>query len=768
MTASNKKEKYVAQTILGVVFPILAASIELTTGICRNTFFDPLPNIWSCLVFALIPIGNAMVLYGLAHPTEKSLSRLMLANGISIGVSAYFSLTFVTLLPVSMLASLIGIGLCGLTPFFALVCACRLRTRLLAMRGKYEISSPERLGSLGGIAGFLLLLPIGLSALTTDVALNWIENGNVEFREKGIHWLENYGSKSVLAHLAAGRRLGYYTWGSSYGLFDDWNRRSSVTPELLYRLTGRSFPQLDQPTWRSGRPLWNPFKIYTPTPRRGTEGLSLSESVIDGWADGDGVVGYLEWTMVVRNDGPRTQEAVSTIQLPKGATVSRVTLWVNGEEREAAFAAKAKVTEAYQRVVRRKRDPILITTDGLDRIQVRCFPVLPRDHMRFRIGISLPLELESPTRAVLPLPFFVDRNFSLPDKTRHHLWIESRGTLDLPGKNVAASLTREGKNRLEVRISGSELPNIASAIKVSRQDISTVWNAWDENELPVVGTLKNTVTGHQPAVVVLDGSWAMRSRWDEVLGLLENASHVRQVFLADKDVQEFEFDTPESRTRTLQFLRQFKPNRGRDNVTALRAAWSTASRTADSRIIWIHAPQPYALSTIATLWRPFNRSDAPGLIDAPMMVGPNVVVDELPQLKNVHSVPLIGNDSSNFWKRVAQIDTLPFELAQGSPPVHAYQASRHLTRIWALQHIHQQLDKGREWDDLVPIAEHYRIVSPVSGAVVLETNAQYRQAGLQAPKNNLPQTATPATLLLLVGLVLLASGGLLTRYRVHA
>jgi len=489
MTASNKKEKYVAQTILGVVFPVLAASIELTTGICRATFLDPLPNIWSCLVFALIPISNAMVLYGLAHPTEKSLSRLMLANGISIGVSAYFSLTFLTLLPVSMLASLIGIGLCGLTPFFALVCACRLRTRLLAMRGKYEISSPERLGSLGGIAGFLLLLPIGLSALTTDVALNWIENGNVEFREKGIHWLENYGSTSVLAHLAAGRRIGYYAWGSSYGLFDDWNRRSSVTPELLYRLTGRSFPQLDQPTWRSGRPLWNPFKIYTPTPRRGTEGLSLSESVIDGWADGDGMVGYLEWTMVVRNDGPRTQEAVSTIQLPKGATVSRVTLWVNGEEREAAFAAKAKVTEAYQRVVRRKRDPILITTDGLDRIQVRCFPVLPRDHMRFRIGISLPLELESPTRAVLPLPFFVDRNFSLPDKTRHHLWIESRGTLDLPVKNVSASLTREGKNRLEARISGSELPNIASAIKVSRQDISTVWNAWDENELPVVGTL---------------------------------------------------------------------------------------------------------------------------------------------------------------------------------------------------------------------------------------------------------------------------------------
>jgi len=499
--------------------------------------------------------------------------------------------------------------------------------------------------------------------------------------------------------------------------------------------------------------------------RQGTDGLSLEESVIDGWADGDGMVGYLEWTMVVRNHGSRNREAVSTIQLPKGATVSRVTLWVNGEEREAAFAAKAKVTEAYQRVVRRKRDPILVTTDGLDRIQVRCFPVLRGDSMRFRIGISMPLDLDSSTQAVLPLPFFVNRNFNLPDKTRHHLWIESRGILELPLEGAAVSLASDGKNRLEASISGSKLPDIASAIRVSRQDVSTVWNTWDDGELAVVGTLKKTTARQRPAVVVIDGSWAMRSRWNEVLNLLENAPHVRRVFLADKDVREFAFSTPESRTRTLHSLRNYEPNQGRDNVTALRTAWSTASRIADSQIIWIHAPQPYALSTI--LWRPFNRSDGPGLVDVPVMIGPNVLVDELPQLTSVHSVPLIGKDSDNFWKRVARIETLPFDLGQGSPPVNAHQTSRHLTRIWALQQIHQKLDEGIEWDDLVSIAEHYRIVSPVSGAVVLETNAQYREAGLQVPKNNLPQTATPALLLLMVGLVLLVSGGLLTRYRVR-
>ena len=45
--------------VLGIIFPGLAASFELATGFCRDTFFDPLPNVWSCLVFALISLNLA-------------------------------------------------------------------------------------------------------------------------------------------------------------------------------------------------------------------------------------------------------------------------------------------------------------------------------------------------------------------------------------------------------------------------------------------------------------------------------------------------------------------------------------------------------------------------------------------------------------------------------------------------------------------------------------------------------------------------------------
>ena len=81
------------------------------------------------------------------------------------------------------------------------------------------------------------------------------------------------------------------------------------------------------------------------------KGLSLFSSKIDGSVDANGAVGYMQWTLVFRNESPVQREARAEVQLPPGAVVSRLTLWVNGEPREAAFAGKGKVRQAYQQVV---------------------------------------------------------------------------------------------------------------------------------------------------------------------------------------------------------------------------------------------------------------------------------------------------------------------------------------------------------------------------------------------------------------------------------
>ena len=99
--------------------------------------------------------------------------------------------------------------------------------------------------------------------------------------------------------------------------------------------------------------------------------------------------------MDFKNQSNFQREARAKIKLPPGAVVSRLTLWINDEEREAAFAARGKVTEAYTQVVRRRRDPVLVTTAGPDRILVQCFPVPPDGRtMKIRIGITAPLVIE--------------------------------------------------------------------------------------------------------------------------------------------------------------------------------------------------------------------------------------------------------------------------------------------------------------------------------------------------------------------------------------
>ena len=119
------------------------------------------------------------------------------------------------------------------------------------------------------------------------------------------------------------------------------------------------------------------------------------------------------------NDAPVQREARAELALPPGGVVSRVTLWIDGVEHEAAFAGRDVSRRAYERVVRARRDPILVTASAPDRILVQCFPVQPNGGvMKARIGITAPLQLARRTAGTLGLPYFTQRNFDVPPASR--------------------------------------------------------------------------------------------------------------------------------------------------------------------------------------------------------------------------------------------------------------------------------------------------------------------------------------------------------------
>jgi hypothetical protein len=84
----------------------------------------------------------------------------------------------------------------------------------------------------------------------------------------------------------------------------------------------------------------------------------------------------------------------------------------------------------------------------------------------------------------------------------------------------------------------------------------------------------------------------------------------------------------------------------------------------------------------------------------------------------------------------------------------ASKASLHLARLWGSEEI-GRLTHARKTDEAMRLAGTYQLVTPVSGAVVLETRQQYERAGLEAsPADSVPMVPEPASgALVIVGIV---------------
>jgi hypothetical protein len=125
----------------------------------------------------------------------------------------------------------------------------------------------------------------------------------------------------------------------------------------------------------------------------------------------------------------------------------------------------------------------------------------------------------------------------------------------------------------------------------------------------------------------------------------------------------------------------------------------------------------------------------------------------------VHPVPRAADLSQDlavllksFWNPAGTFD-LVREHASTAPPngdAVAVKASLHLARLWANDEI-KRLRKMRREQEAIELATRYQLVTPVSGAVVLETDEQYRQTGLEpADPTLVPAIPEPQTWVLLI------------------
>jgi len=742
----------------GVIMPAISITVEASTRICAEVFFDPIPTTWHLILVIFVPLAQLQVWFALRRGTPDRLRLAGFINAIVIGISIFYSIVYLSILPLAFVTVLIGLGFLPLAPYFSLVAALMMRYKLnrIAATSPPKPFAIKKRGLVVGLGTSLALLGvIELPSTLTRIGLQKAVSDSPQTRAEGIRFLRQYGNKDALL------RSCYNQSGIATDLIGfAFLMGNPVTPsqaqKIYYRVTGETFDS-SLPPERIGGRIIPQDTVDRDFDQGGSrihgklKGLSLANSKLEASIDADGGVGYMEWTLVFRNDSTDQREARAQVQLPPGGVVSRLSLWVNGEPREAAFAGRGKVTQAYQQVaIRQRRDPVLVTTAGRDRILVQCFPVPPNGgEMKIRFGITLPLPLAEPNIAQLLLPYFADRNFRIADDVYHAIRIKSKTRLRPFNETLGPNM--EGDDFiLAGSIRDEELAQGRSAVLVDRSDIQEMWSKDPfEKGFIVQQRIEERTPAHlQRIVLVVDTSATLlQNRW-QVQSAVKSLPREFDVKLVLADAEIIGADKwlenmvagPEAINSVLDYA-DFAG--GADNVPALLKAWDLAAeKPGNNAIVWIHDPQRLLIGAPEELMQRWNnRPYGPTLYSVQATRGADEIERVLDGLDEVKSVARTGNLEQDlkylFARLTGSIKT--YEYVRSSKKLdpkltsEGVETSDHLARLWANDEVARILaPRNVEFqDEAITLAAQYQLVTPVTGAVVLETEQQYKANDLK-------------------------------------
>lgn len=757
----------------GVILPAAAFLVELATGLCASAFFDPIPTWGHALAVVAVPAINYL-LWTAARRDDPPSPWLMTAAGAAMAIAFVYSIIFLPLLPIALIGILIGLGLLPWSPVLALIASAKLAGRWIGETGH---SLRRWLG--GALIGLAALVAVDLPATATFLAVGWA-GGDPASARRGTELMRALGDETLLLRLCygeGGRAVGLASFAVS-----SWNEgafsgrpgsTSSAARELYYRVTGQPFNSAEPPALRRQDGMWGFDEDQGGTSVGGrAQGLRLAQSRLDGSVAAGDNLAYVEWTAAFANSLDFQQEARLTLALPPGAVASRATLWVNGVPREASVAGRGEARAAYENVVRASRDPLLVTTDGAGRLLVQAFPVPPRASLKLRIGITAPLEIAPDGARSFALPAIAEKNFELPGDLRHRIWIEGRGPLGTDHAGFRKRTLPSGVTQLRAALDDGELARRRPRIAAPRV------------EAPAVRGTTHPATGAGPAlhivqtvargpskrarglILLVDSSASNRDSaagLERALGALPAGLPVGLVIAGDEPgLVEPAPWSADHESRIRQALKDMEFEGGQDNLPALAEAAEAAGGT-DSVLLWIHGPQPVDfVHSRAPLEQVLERSRAlPRMIRYQAETGPAFAVTGHPWFESSLDLPPSGNPAADLAPLLAGLaggegwQVTRAEAAGPSGPA----ASAHIARLWGAERLAGAAGtQGKEREKAIALAHRLNIVTPVSGAVVLETDAEYKRNGLAVPDSaDVPTVPEPETwaLIALVAALLL-------------
>ncbi|HEX8389413.1 MAG TPA: VIT domain-containing protein [Sphingomonas sp.] len=761
-----------ASLIFGSILPAGVIVLELFTGLCAGTFFDPLPTAGHLLLAGSVPIINGTLWWG-ARERASGRRVAVIAAGAALAVALAYSVLFLPMLPFAAIGIIFfGVGLLPFSPVFATIVAYRLGRDAAVDRehGHAELWAGV---ALGAVAMVLVDLP----ATATHLALKRY-GGTPEERDGAVSLMRRLGDRELLLRSAYGdtqRATGLVSLALAGGLSTGPDLRSDRARELYFRITGQAFNSVPRP----GHGLRDDLSFGWDEDQGGSDvggrvdALSIRTSRIDGSAALRDNLAYLEWTMEIANRDPVAREARIVLALPEGAVASRATLWVDGEPREASVAGRAETRAAYRSVVSTRRDPLLVTTDGAQRLLVQVFPVPADGQAKIRIGFTAPFRVAPDGRRDLALPAIVDGNFAPGNATRHSLWVEADGPLRAtePGLQV-------GGTTISGDVSGADLvrrPRLL-APALTRPLIS-VGAAPATAKAPALAVMQKVerIAPLRPGVLmlVLDGSVGNRRAAEALPDALDVIPTGVPVGIAVADDQPTLVApapwSPRQKERVVAAIRAARFRGGHDDRDALAAALAHAAGPSGpaGAVLWVHGAQPVDLAeTTARLEQTLDRSTRlPRLVRLQSEPGRARSLEGEPLFDTARLVTPTRDFAADLRGVLAELSgaTATWRVVRNETTARGA-GSAHVVRLWAAERIAARSGAtGPGRDEAIRLAHRLNLVTTLSGAVVLETDKDYERNGLPVPgAEEVPTVPEPETWAL-IGMVALLSMWLLRR-----
>lgn len=364
-----------------MALPVFTLGFKLWTQACAGEMFDPTPTWCHALLVALVPATHAAALLLLNRKDRTPPAWLWWAHSFVTGVAGGYALVFLPLTPFALIGTVFLIGFLPLSPLLAWICALVVSSALKQQAAQTSAVPPARRW-LGWAAALLCLAAPSAPGLLTHRWLETAVHGSPEESTRAVQWLRRFGSEDSLLRACYGQTRG--VWSGLGRLERQWMSAEQIQA-VFFRVTGQPYnarkPPLSSlrgPGVRTLRDFEWDNAVGGTAVAGHVSGLSLHSSSLDAMGNADDGWSYTEWTLEFRNDHDfQPREARAELQLPPGGVVSRVTLWVNGEEREAAFAgtghlgalrcrrARAMVGQPAQEVRRMRRSMVILLGVGL-------------------------------------------------------------------------------------------------------------------------------------------------------------------------------------------------------------------------------------------------------------------------------------------------------------------------------------------------------------------------------------------------------------------